>query len=154
MCPGAYGVTNWFSPSFNPGTGLFYVTVNENCDIFSTAPQKYEAGNAYYGSAYRPADDSPDACAVRAIDPLTGQVKWAFQHVTQSSSGLLSTAGGVLFTGDAQGNFILLDASSGKVLWHFQAGGEIHSGPMAFAVDGREYVGVAAGSALYTFGLP
>jgi alcohol dehydrogenase (cytochrome c) len=59
----------------------------------------------------------------------------------------------VLFTGDAQGNFILLDATSGKLLWHFQTGGEIHSGPMAFAVDGEEYVGITAGSALYTFGL-
>jgi alcohol dehydrogenase (cytochrome c) len=154
VCPGAYGVTNWFSPSFSPKTGLFYVTVNENCGIFSTAPQKYEPGNAFYGSAYRPADDSPDSGAVRAIDPLTGQVKWEFEHVSQSSSGLLSTAGGVLFTGDAQGNFILLDAASGNVLWHFQTGGEIHSGPMAFAVDGKEYVGITAGSALYTFGLP
>jgi alcohol dehydrogenase (cytochrome c) len=154
LCPGAYGVTNWFSPSFNPKTGLFYVTVNENCDIFSTAPQKYEAGNAYYGSAYRPADDSPDSGAVRAIDPLSGQMMWEFQHVSTSSSGLLSTAGGVLFTGDAQGNFILLDAASGNVLWHFQTGGEIHSGPMAFAVDGKQYVGVTAGSGLYTFGLP
>jgi len=154
LCPGAYGVTNWFSPSFNPNTGLFYVTANENCDIFSTAPQTYEAGNAYYGSAYRPADDSPGQGAVRAIEPLTGQVKWEFQHVSQSASGLLSTAGGVLFTGDAQGNFILLDAAAGNVLWHFQTGGEIHSGPMAFAVDGKEYVAITAGSALYTFGLP
>jgi alcohol dehydrogenase (cytochrome c) len=154
LCPGAYGVTNWFSPSFSPITGLFYVTANENCDIFSTAPQKYEEGSAYYGSAYRPADDSPDKGAVRAIDPLTGQLKWEFQHLSTSSSGLLSTAGGVLFTGDAQGNFILLDAASGNVLWHFQTGGEIHSGPMAFAVDGNEYVAVAAGTALYAFGLP
>ena len=154
LCPGAGGATNWFSPSFNPKTSLFYVTANETCDIFSTAPQKYEGGNAYYGSAYVPADDSPELGAVRAVDPLSGQVKWEFQHVSSSASGLLSTAGGLMFTGDAQGNFILLDAASGNVLWHFQTGGEIHSGPMAFAVDGKEYVAITGGSALYSFGLP
>ena len=155
ICPGAFGVTNWFSPAFSPRTGLFYVTANEVCDIFSTAPQKYEPGNAFYGSAYIPADDSPGLGAVKAIDPLTGSVKWEFRHVTASSSGLLSTAGGVTFTGDAQGNFIALDSASGKAVWHFQTGGEIHtSGPIAFAVDGKEYIAVTAGSALFAFGLP
>lgn len=154
VCPGAYGVTNWFSPTFSPKTGLFYVTANESCDVFSTAPQRYEEGSAFFGSAYNPADDSPDGGAVRGIDPWTGRVNWEFRHISQSSSGLLSTAGGVLFTGDAQGNFILLDASSGKSLWHFQTGGEIHSGPIAYAVDGKEYIGIAAGTALYAFGLP
>ena len=59
-----------------------------------------------------------------------------------------------MFSGDAQGNFMLLEARTGQVLWHFQTGGEIHSGPMAFAVDGKEYIAVSAGSALYAFGLP
>jgi alcohol dehydrogenase (cytochrome c) len=154
ICPGAYGVTNWFSPSFSPKTGLFYVTANENCDIFTTAPQKFEQGGAFYGSSYRPADDSPNGGAVRALDPLSGKLKWEFQHLTQSSSGLLSTAGGVLFTGDAQGNLILLDAASGEVLWHFQTGGEIHAGPMTFAVDGRQFVAVTAGTSLFAFALP
>lgn len=130
------------------------MTASENCDIFSTAPQKYEAGNAFYGSAYGPANDSPGGGAVRAIDPLTGQLKWEYQHISYSASGLLSTAGGLVFTGDAQGNFILLDANSGNVLWHFLAGGEIHSAPIAFAVDGKEYVVIAAGTALFAFGLP
>jgi alcohol dehydrogenase (cytochrome c) len=67
---------------------------------------------------------------------------------------VLSTAGGLVFTGDAEGNFIALDAASGKALWHFQAGASVYSSPMAFAVDGKEYVAVAAGSALFAFGLP
>jgi alcohol dehydrogenase (cytochrome c) len=154
VCPSAAGVTNWFPPSFDPQTGLFYVNVNENCDIFSTAPQNYEPGNAYYGSTYFAADDSPGSGVVRALDVLTGEKKWEFPHLSISWSGLLSTAGGLMFTGDAQGNFILLNAHSGRHLWHFQTGGEIRSGPMAYAVDGREYIAVSAGSALYTFGLP
>ncbi len=155
VCPGAAGTTNWMSPTFDPLTNLFYVTGREQCDMFSTAPQPYEAGHAYYGSAYFPADQTePFWGALRAIDPATGQVKWEFRHVSPTWSGVLSTAGGLLFTGDAEGNFIALNAASGKPLWHFQTGGAVYAAPMAFAVDGKEYVAIAAGSSLYTFGLP
>jgi alcohol dehydrogenase (cytochrome c) len=130
------------------------VNANENCDIFSTAPQKYEPGNAFYGSAYIPAEDSPGLGAVRALDPLTGEKKWEFEHYSSTWSGIVSTAGGVMFSGDAQGNFLMIDARTGKDLWHFQTGGEVHSGPIAYAVDGKEYIAVSAGSAMYAFGLP
>ncbi len=155
VCPGALGATNWMSPAFDPQTGLFYVTARDQCDIFSTAPQPYEAGHAFYGSAYFPSDEAePYVGALRAIDPMSGKVKWEFPHVSPSWSGVLSTAGGLLFTGDAEGNLIALDASAGKALWHFQMGGEVYASPMAFAVDGKEYVAIAAGSAIYAFGLP
>ena len=155
VCPGALGKTNWMSPTYDTQTGLFYVTAREQCDIFSTAPQPYEAGHAYYGSAYFPADETePYWGAVRAIDPTSGEVKWEFRHPSPSWSGLLSTAGGIVFTGDAEGNFIALDAASGKPLWHFQTGAAVYASPMAFAVDGKEYVAIAAGSALFVFGLP
>jgi alcohol dehydrogenase (cytochrome c) len=153
VCPGAIGLTNFFSPTFNPQTGLFYVSTNEGCDIFTTAPQKYEEGHAFYGSTYNPAEGGGGG-SVRALDPLTGEMKWEFRRLSTAWSGILSTAGGVVFTGDAEGNFIELDAVSGKILWHFETGGEVHSSPMAFAVDGKEYVAVAAGSAVCTFGLP
>jgi len=155
VCPGAAGTTNWMSPTFDPQTSLFYVNAREQCDMFSTAPQPYEAGHAYYGSAYFPADQTePFWGALRALDPSTGQVKWEFRHPSPSWSGVLSTAGGLLFTGDAEGNFIALDAASGKPIWHFQTGGAVYAAPMAFAIDGKEYVAIAAGSSLYTFGLP
>jgi alcohol dehydrogenase (cytochrome c) len=155
VCPGAAGATNWMSPTYDPQTGLFYVTAREQCDIFSTAPQPYEAGHAYYGSAYFPNDDAaPFWGALRAIDPTTGKLKWEWKHPSPTWSGVLSTAGGLVFTGDAEGNFIALDAASGKALWHFQCGASVYSSPMAFAIDGKEYVAVAAGSALFTFALP
>lgn len=155
ICPGALGTTNWMSPAFDLQTGFFYVTAREECDIFSTAPQPYEPGHAYYGSAYFPADDTePYWGALRAIDPASGQVKWEFRHVSPSWSGVLSTAGGLVFTGDAEGNFIALDAASGKPLWHFQTGAAVYAAPMSFAIDGKQYVAIASGSSLYTFGLP
>jgi len=67
---------------------------------------------------------------------------------------VLSTAGGLLFTGDAEGNLIALDAATGTPLWHFQMGGAVYASPMTFAVDGKQYVAIAAGSSLYAFGLP
>ena len=155
VCPGAAGATNWMSPTYDPQTKLFYVTAREQCDVFSTAPQPYEPGHAYYGSAYFPNDDAePYWGALRAIDPASGKVKWEWKHPSPTWSGVLSTAGGLVFTGDAEGNFIALDAASGKALWHFQAGGSVYSSPMTFAVDGKQYIAVAAGSTLFTFGLP
>jgi len=155
VCPGALGATNWFSPTYDPQTKLFYVTAREQCDIFSTAPQPYEAGHAFYGSAYYPNDDSqPFWGAVRAIDPATSKIKWELKHLSPSWSGVLSTAGGLVFTGDADGNFMAVDAGSGKILWHFQCGASVYAGPMTYAIDGKQYVTIAAGTALFAFGLP
>ena len=155
VCPGALGATNWMSPTYDPQTKLFYVTAREQCDIFSTAPQPYEAGHAYYGSAYFPNDDTqPFWGALRALDPATSKLKWEWKHSSPAWAGVLSTAGGLVFTGDAEGNFIALEAASGKVLWHFQCGASVFASPMSFAIDGKQYVAVAAGSALFAFGLP
>ena len=155
VCPGAIGATNWMSPTYDPQTKLFYVTAREQCDIFSTAPQPYEAGHAFYGSAYFPNDDAqPFWGAVRAIDPATSQVKWELKHLSPSWSGVLSTAGGLVFTGDAEGNFMALDAASGKILWHFQCGASVYASPMTYAIDGKQYVTVAAGTTLFAFALP
>lgn len=155
VCPGAAGSTNWMSPAFDPQTKLFYVTAREQCDIFSTAPQPYEEGHAYYGSAYFPSEDAePFWGALRALDPMTGKLRWEFRHVSPSWSGVLSTAGGLVFSGDAEGNFAALDAASGKVLWHFQTGASAYASPMSFALDGKQYVAIAMGSALLAFGLP
>jgi len=155
VCPGALGATNFMAPTYNPQTALFYVTARDQCDIFSTAPQPYEPGHAYYGSAYFPSDEAePYRGFLKAIDPATGQVKWQFEHASPTFSGVLSTAGGLVFSGDAEGNLIAFDAASGKPLWHFQMGGAVYAAPMAFAVDGKEYVAIAAGSAVYTFALP
>jgi alcohol dehydrogenase (cytochrome c) len=155
VCPGALGTTNFMAPTYDPATSLFYVTSRDQCDTFSTAPQPYEPGHAYYGSAYFPSEDAePYRGFLKAIDPATGRVKWQFEHTSPTWSGVLSTSGGLVFTGDAEGNFVALDAAVGKPLWHFQMGGAVYAAPMAFAVNGKEYVAIAAGSAIYAFGLP
>jgi alcohol dehydrogenase (cytochrome c) len=155
VCPGALGTTNFMAPTYDSQTGLFYVTARDQCDIFSTAPQPYEAGHAFYGSAYFPSEEAePYRGFLKAIDPATGAIKWKFEHTSPTWSGVLSTAGGLVFSGDAEGNFIAFEAASGKPLWHFQMGGAVYAAPMAFSVDGKEYVAIAAGSAVYAFGMP
>ena len=77
---------------------------------------------------------------------------WEFRHISPTCSGLAVDRGGLLFTGDAEGNFIALDAASGKPLLAFPDGRAVCAPPMAFAVDGKEYVAIAAGSSQYTFG--
>ena len=155
VCPGALGATNFMAPAYNPKTALFYVTARDQCDIFSTAPQPYEAGHAYYGSAYFPSEEAePYRGYLKAIDPLTGAIQWKFEHTSPTWSGVLSTDGGLVFTGDAEGNFVAINALTGMPLWHFQMGGAVYAPPMAFAIDGKEYVAIAAGSALYAFALP
>jgi len=155
VCPGALGTTNFMAPTYDPQTRLFYVTARDQCDIFSTAPQPYEAGHAFYGSAYFPSEEAePYRGFLKAIDPATGTIKWKFEHTSPTWSGVLSTAGGLVFSGDAEGNFIAFEAASGKPLWHFQMGGAVYAAPMAFAVDGKQYVAIAAGSGVYAFGLP
>ena len=91
--------------------------------------------------------------AVRALDPRTGEKKWDFKMTDFTDSGILTTASDVLFTGGREGYFFALDARNGKMLWKASVGGRMPAGPMTYAVNGRQYVSIAAGSALFTFTL-
>jgi alcohol dehydrogenase (cytochrome c) len=166
--PGTQGGTNWYSPSFSPRTGLFYISSWDNYSALSTLAEvppwqetrKY-TGRAPVarGNAPRPAGvafrtEAEGYGAVRAIDPRTGEKKWDFKMVDYTESGILTTASDLLFSGGREGHFFALDARTGELLWRVSLGGTVASGPMTYAVDGRQYVAVSADSALYVFGLP
>ncbi len=154
VCPGIGGATNFMSPSYSPQTRLFYLAAREQCDKVTTATQPYREGHLYWGSGFRPVPGEKDWGAVRALDPGTGAIKWEFKYYSAPWAGVLSTAGGVVFAGDMEGNLIALDARTGKHLWHFQTGSSIYASPMTYSVDGRQYVVIPAGSALFAFALP
>ncbi|MBZ5541397.1 MAG: PQQ-dependent dehydrogenase, methanol/ethanol family [Acidobacteriia bacterium] len=154
VCPGAIGATNFMSPSYSPQTGLLYVNTREQCDIFTAEPQALVPGHAYLGSMYIPASGEKDRGALQAIDPKTGEVRWQFDHFSAPWAGTLATAGGLVFAGDVEGNLIAFDARAGKMLWHFPTGAALYASPMTYSVDGKQYVAIAAGSALLTFALP
>jgi len=91
---------------------------------------------------------------VRALDAKTGAKVWDFRLPSPSWSGVLSTAGGLVFSGSNEGNFYALDAKTGAPLWQFQVGGMVRSNPTTVLVDGRQHVSVAAGRAVFMFALP
>jgi alcohol dehydrogenase (cytochrome c) len=91
--------------------------------------------------------------AIRAIDPKTGARKWEFKMADVSASGILTTASDVLFAGGREGYFWALDARTGAELWKANVGGEVASGPMTYSVNGRQYVSISAGNALFTYAL-
>jgi alcohol dehydrogenase (cytochrome c) len=156
ICPGAWGVTNWMSPSYSPQTGLFYVAAREQCDVFTSAVPHYEAGAGFFGSTANPPpkQKEKDSGAFRAIDPLNGEVRWEFGLYSAPFGGMLSTAGGLVFAGDMEGYLIALDALTGKDLWHFQTGASIYAAPIAYALNGKQYLAIPSGGALLTLALP
>jgi len=151
--PSLQGSTNWPSPSFSPATGLFYVPVREMGSYYYKTDVEYEPGQPFTGGGERRLADEAWG-AVRALDATTGAKVWDFRLPSPSWSGVLSTAGGLVFSGSNEGNFYALDAKSGVPLWQFQVGGMVRSNPTTFLVDGRQHVSVAAGRAVFVFALP
>jgi alcohol dehydrogenase (cytochrome c) len=173
--PGTQGGTNWYSPSFSPRTGLFYVSVWDNYSAISTwaevppwkpytkytgrAPRGGGSGRGGAGAAgggRASASNRTEAegyGAVRALDPKTGDKKWEFKMVDYTEAGVLTTASDLLFSGGREGHFFALDARTGELLWRTNLGGTIASGPMTFAVDGKQYVAVCGDNTMYVFGL-
>lgn len=147
------GATNWFSPSYSPQTGLFYVNVREKGGIYIRTQVVYEPGKMYLGASKREVPGEEPWGALRALDALTGGLKWEFRVKTPPWCGVLSTAGGLVFSGTMEGDFFAVDATTGELLWRFQTGGEIWSNPISYQYGGRQYIAIAAGSALMVFGL-
>ena len=92
--------------------------------------------------------------AIRALDPKTGEKKWDFKMVNYTESGVLSTAGDLVFSGGMEGNFVALDARTGELLWHVNLGGPNASGPISYAVDGKQYIVGTGQGTMFVFGLP
>jgi alcohol dehydrogenase (cytochrome c) len=152
--PGVQGGTNWYSPSYSPLTGLFYVSTWDYASIYFTGEAEYSEGNRYLGSAPQGVPDEPGWGGIRAIDPKTGKLKWDFKLTSKPNAGVLSTAGGVVFTGDDEGNFFALDDKTGAELWRARTGGQIIASPISYTVDDHQMITIASGGAIFTFGLP
>ena len=151
--PGGSGGTNWFSPSYSPATGLFYVNaIDDHPQVFHKMRTPYRAGRAFEGGATVDLPGHEPSGSIKALDALTGETRWSFALHSPSYAGLLSTAGGVVFGGTGEGHFIALDAKCSP-LWSFQTGGQITANPVTFMVDGRQHVAIASAGALFVFAL-
>ena len=154
--PSLIGGTNFQAPSYDPITGWFFVEYHDGGANYVRTLTPLEPGKQYWGGRAGAAPQGdPDTQGVAAIDPETGKIQWKFELAQASlAAGVLATAGGVVFTASQEGNFIALDAKTGKALWHFGAGAEIPSSPMSYSVDGKQFVAVSSAGVLYSFALP
>ena len=145
--PSILGGKNWQPMSFNPQTGLAYANTLIFGGHYKTEPATYKAGEWYLGMDLTDLWDWPEGPRgqLKAIDPMTGKTKWEQPSDIPRFSGVLSTAGGVVFSGKLTGEFEAFDADSGKKLWQFQTGSGIEGQPVTWQQDGVQYVAVTSG---------
>jgi alcohol dehydrogenase (cytochrome c) len=156
ICPGIDGATNWFSPSYNPDTGLFYVMALESCSVFFSSPKPFTRGETYYGTGTKLAPDEHAHKVLLALSVPDGKIVWRYPQVGRGDSwgGTLTTAGGILFFGDDAGYLEAVNAHTGRSLWYFNTGQIMHASPMTYSLNGTQYVAIASASNLISFSLP
>lgn len=144
--PGFLGGKNWMPMAHSPKTGLFYVPSNEwGMDIWNE-PVTYKKGAAYLGSGFTIKPLYEDHIgSLKAIDPSTMEVKWEVKNNAPLWGGVMTTAGGLVFTGTPEGYFKAFDADTGEELWKFQTGSGIVGQPISWEMDGEQYVSVVSG---------
>lgn len=156
VCPSAIGAANWQSPAYNPDTGLFYVVAKEGCGLANKSTETFRPGGFQY-RATGDVDLRDDTWKiyVRALDLTTGKLRWEQERIGSNGfgGGLLSTAGGLIFSGELNGEFVALEAKTGKILWHFNTGQQITAQPVTYTVQGKQYVTMAAGADIIAFAL-
>ncbi len=156
ICPGIDGATNWFSPSYNPDTGLFYVVALESCNLFLAKPKEFVKGETFYNTGTTLPPGERVQKKLLALNAADGKLAWSYPQLGNGNSwgGTLTTAGGLVFFGDDAESFEAVDATTGHVLWHFNTGQVMRASPMCYAVAGVQYVAIAAGSDIFSFSLP
>jgi len=155
VCPAVEGATNWFSTSFNPATGLYYVQTLEKCTVYTKTPGEWQAGKSYYGGSTKEAAEEPAQKILRAIDLKTGAIAWELPQTgpARSWGGTLATATGLVFFGEDSGALMAVDASSGTPVWQFQTNTLWKASPMTYMFDGKQHIAVASGPNIISFAL-
>ena len=144
--PSFLGGKNWMPMAFSQQTGLFYVPSNEwGMDIWNE-PITYKKGAAYLGAGFTIKPNYQDHIgSLKAIDPMTGEWKWEYKNDAPLWSGVMTTAGGLVFFGTPEGKFLALDDQTGEELWSFQTGSGIVGQPVTWEQDGEQYVSIISG---------
>src|ERR1700722_8613286 len=154
-CPSVRGASNWMSPSYNPQTGLLYVPTLEECDVYTSSAKTAEPMKNFAGTGGESIPKEPGKFYLQALDPHTGEKRWEYPMTGSGEmwAGTVSTAGGVVFFGDDDGQLVALDAGTGKHLWHFYMGQLLTASPITFLADGKQYVTIVAETDVFPFGL-
>jgi alcohol dehydrogenase (cytochrome c) len=146
VSPNQGGATNWPPPSFSPQTGLLYVSAGRNYSVYyiydpSDNPQGW--GGTDRGGY--------SESMLQAIDYKTGKVRWSHKWEGNIRSGVLSTAGNLVFTGGSSSDLVALNATTGDALWQARLGSSVTNGPISYQLDGLQYLIVGAGDTLWAF---
>ena len=152
--PDPWGGTNFMPPSFNPDLGILFVTAREVCATFVPQEPEIIPGRTSFGGVVW-IDRDQGYGALRAIDVRTGERQWEFRYPSATMAGVMTTASGLVFAGDHEGNFMAFEASTGRNLWHYQTGSRIWgAAAMTHVLDGRQHVLIPSGTTLVAFALP
>ncbi len=156
ICPGYGGATNWFAPSYNESTHLVYFLALEECQTFFRKPQDFEEGKTFYSTGVKRIPGETSQKILLAYDLDKQALAWRYPQVGggHSAAGTMTTAGGLVFFGDDAQSFEAIDAQTGKPAWHFNTGQDFSASPMTYAILGKQYVAIAAGSDIFSFALP
>jgi alcohol dehydrogenase (cytochrome c) len=147
ICPGPAGAKEWNHMAFSPQTGMAYIPVIENCAYFRAGQAFYAKGLPFWGSIAEPAAFGPGEShgKMLAINAATGDRAWEIKTEWPVMSGVLTTAGGLVFWGEADGMLHATDARTGKDVWTHKAPMGMHAPPMTYAVGGKQYVAFPVG---------
>jgi len=157
VCPGVVGATNWYSPSYDPQTNMFYFRSREACSLIQVKTEPFKEGRPYYSTgARRPVGNFPNTGYINAFDLNKLDFAWRDRQIgsRQAWAGVMTTAGGLVAFGNDANEFEMDDARTGKPLWAFKLGQAMHSSPMSYGIDGKQYFAVAAGDDVFAFALP
>jgi alcohol dehydrogenase (cytochrome c) len=157
-----HGGINWAPTAFSPRTGLYYVASWENSGIVAvegqfpktmgTNSRQTAMGQTNLVPFYN--NDKETYGVVRAYDPKTLEPKWEHRMTDITWGGVLATASDLVFSGGREGYFLALDARTGNLLWRASVGGQINAGAMSYAVNGKQYIAIAAGNTVFSYALP
>jgi len=151
-CPSNDGGKNWPPSAYNPQLGLLFITAVEGCNMIETLEQK---SFVEQGGTVRPRDrfggGAPKSTerrygSLKAIDPTTGETKATTKFPYQPYSGVLATAGNIVFTGHLDGTFAAYDAKTLEELWSHNVGAGINAPPITYSANGKQYVAVLVGA--------
>lgn len=156
VCPGYAGATNWFAPSYSEVTHSVYFMALEECETYFFKPQPFQEGQGFYSTGVKRIPSEASRKILVAFNLDTDSIAWKYPQTgtAHSSGGTMTTAGGLVFFGDDADSFEAVDARNGKPLWHFNTGQNMSASPMSYAIAGKQYVAIAAGSDVFSFALP
>jgi alcohol dehydrogenase (cytochrome c) len=146
VSPNQGGATNWPPPTLSPQTGLFYVSTNRAYSVYYI----YDPGDNPQGWGGTDRGGWSESM-LQAIDYRTGKVRWSHKWAGNTMSGLLSTAGNLVFAGGTSNDLVALNAATGDALWQARLNSSVSNGPITYQLDGLQYVVVGAGDTLWSF---